>query len=92
MKFVAPGDDTRRIAEGLNKLAAKISAGFFALGAGSSTVLVDSRIGPGSVIILTPASAGADTSTTRPVPGDGQATIMHGSQEGQSFGYVVVNP
>lgn len=92
MKYVAPGEDTRRIAEALNKLAAKVSAGFFTLGAGSSTVLVDPRIGPGSVIVLTPGGEGADTSTTRPVPGDGQATIMHGSQEGQEFGYVVVNP
>lgn len=92
MKFVDPGEGTRRIAEALNKLAAKVSAGFVTLGSGSSTVFVDPRIGPGSVIVLTPGDAGADTSTTRPVPGDGQATIMHGDQEGQTFGYVVVNP
>lgn len=92
-RVVAPGATQREIVDALNSLAAKFSHGDVVLAAGTTTTVIEPRIGPQSAVILTPRSSGADASTVRPVPGIGQAVFEHlEAQAGQEFRYVVLNP
>ncbi len=91
MKVVAPSARPREIADALNTQAARIAKGVATLGAGTETVVVNPRIGPDSFVVLTPRSIGAQAELVLPVAGDGIVTLKHSSQEGQVFGYLVVN-
>ena len=86
MSVVSPSAPPTRIAAALNDFSSRFSGGLVTLGSGASTVVQDPRVGPLSLIFLTPASAGATLG--RPVPGDGFFTIEHGSQAGQVLGYL----
>jgi len=86
MSVVSPSAPPTRIAAALNDFSSRFSGGLVTLGSGTSTVVQDPRVGPLSLIFLTPASAGATLG--RPVPGDGFFTIEHGSQAGQVLGYL----
>ena len=90
MSVVSPFAEPRRIAEALNDFSSRFSSGRVTLGSGSSTAVVDPRVGPQSLIFLTPISSGATLG--RPVAGDGTFTIEHGSQAGQILGYLSFNP
>lgn len=87
MSVVAPTAPPRQIAEALNDFSVRFSGGKVTLGSGTATIVQDPRVGPLSLVFLTPLSAGA--ALGRPVPGDGFFTIEHGSQAGQVLGYFV---
>jgi len=86
MSVVAPSAPPRQIAEALNDFSQRFSSGLVTLGSGSATIVQDPRVGPLTLIFLTPVSAGATLG--RPVAGDGFFTIEHGSQAGQVLGYI----
>ena len=91
MKVVAPSAPPRVIADALNTLASRITTGVATLGSGTETVVVDPRAGPASFVVLAPRSVGAQAELVLPVAGDGIVTLNHSSQEGQVFGYLIVN-
>lgn len=90
MSAVAPDGTLRNAIDTLNDLLSRLSSGVIELGPGDQSILEDAAIGPASVVILVPRSAGANQSGIQVVNGLGQATLVHSpSQENQQFTYFV---
>lgn len=90
MTVVAPSADPRQIAEALNDFSQRFSGGIVTLGAGTSTVVHDPRVGPRSLVFVTAELSG--TTLTGATAGEGFFTIQHsGSLEGRVVGYFSFN-